>query len=150
MGYPGDLKHLPKKRGYSQFTDGNETYPELHTAVVAELGMSLNVPGSPSPGPPHCAILSAQTLLTLRPPFIPDYLPFHLIPAIKGASNWHPSAMLQNVWLLGENFYHKFSLTSLRFESVKAPWRSHKTKNLHCFSPNPLGSFITHFGLGDI
>lgn len=48
--YPGDLQHLSKKRGYSQFTGGNETFPALHTAVVAELGMSLNVLGSPSPG----------------------------------------------------------------------------------------------------
>lgn len=93
MCYPGDLKPLSKKSGYSQFTDGNETYLALHTAVVAELGMSLIVLGSPSPGPPHlltCAVQSAQTLLTLRHPFIPDYLPFHLTPgreAIKGSSN---------------------------------------------------------------
>jgi len=43
--YPGNLKHLLKKSNYSQFREGNETSPGLHTALVTELGMqpiSLN------------------------------------------------------------------------------------------------------------
>lgn len=49
-------------------------------------------------------------------------------------------------------FATDFCLTSLRFERVEAPRRSHKAKNLQHFSPNPLGSFISLacFALGDI
>lgn len=143
--YPGDLQHLSKKRGYSQFTGENETFPALHTAVVAELGMSLNVLGSPSPG----AVQFSQHRLCW-----PSDL---LLSQTVSPSTWlqaqkAPSAMLQNVWFLGRKalFATNFSWLPYDLKKLKVPWRSHKAKKF--FPPNHLGSFISlaHCALGDI
>lgn len=107
--------------------------------------MFLIMLGSPSPGPPHlltCAVQSAQTLLTLRHPFIPDYLPFHLTPgreAIKGSSNWCPSTTLQNFWFLREkSFLPQIfpDFPEIWCGRVKGPRRRHKVKTF-TVSPPP-------------
>lgn len=89
MPYPGNSKRLLKKNGYFQFTDGNEIYPALHPALISGLGtqpLSLNAAWFSLPTAPcplvTSAIQSAEMLLNLRPPFIPDHLPSHGTPVV--------------------------------------------------------------------
>lgn len=83
--------------------------------------------------PRSCAIQSAQTLLTLRPPSIPDCLPFHLTPGTKGTISHAPKCLIS--WEKSP-FCHKFFLTSLWFEKAESSMEKSQSKKIFPLKPS--------------
>lgn len=109
MTYPENSKHVLKKSGYSQLTDGNEIYPGLHTALMAELGMqpmSLNAAwfSLPRATMSHHHRCHSVSINAAEPQtsFIPDHLPFHMPPVIVMKSSLGLVTVNKDLAVLGQ------------------------------------------------